>query len=691
MSATGDDDPDRSEGAGPGDADRYRLGVLFVHGIGHQRRGDTLVRWTEALLGWCDRRWPSPIHATPRDARLDDPQIPPHVAVRMLVGGEASEWLFAEAWWAKSLATPTFLELVNWSFRVVPWSFASHASTALHRNTARIGEAAWWSKPFWAARLVLVAGTGLVLALLAFPIVLVGLVVMTLLGLLPIPTVRTLVRRTQRLIAGTVGDAMVLLESPVQAAAVLGGVRRDLDWLTGRCRSIVVVGHSQGAAIAVEALRSYPADGSGPQEDQQDRQEDQENRQEDQENRREGRCSLFTFGSGVQKLESLRALRDSRSRWVPWAATAVVLTLAAAGGLLVRRLLDGSISGREIAGGLGTILVGLGVVVGTTVLMSLRSMGELRRSLEEHRTEIDRKYFALEDDVGPALGPSVSDRLEALGYRGPRIDDRWALPEPEKRWWEDVDWTYFAGIAIFLSFQEFFRRFADLSLVSWLTFLGLVLFLLAVAYVVHRIPPGQVLDAPRSISSWTDVYASADPIPNGPLLQAPVRRWEGDRRVATSQRVWNLRSFVTDHSQYWQNTDTFVPRLVRVLCDEAGSPLPGLTDEVLEAADRSRRRRVAVLKYLRIAVVGAAIGGLIVLRGRLDEIGQRTLDRSVDALGAIPFGLERLLPDTPGDTTLYGMGAGLVVATAVAAYHALFLVWRGWNGAMARRFQPGAS
>jgi hypothetical protein len=110
-----------------------------------------------------------------------------------------------------------------------------------------------------------------------------------------------------------------------------------------------------------------------------------------------------------------------------------------------------------------------------------------------------------------------------------------------------------------------------------------------------------------------------------------------------------------------------------------------LTEEFFDGADRRRRQRVAVLKYLRVAMVLAAIGGLIVLRDHLDEIGQQTFDWTFDALGAIPLGLERLLPDSPGDKTLYGLGVGLVVAIVVATYYALFLIWRGWNGAMARR------
>lgn len=56
-------------------------------------------------------------------------------------------------------------------------------------------------------------------------------------------------------ITATLGDAYVLVSSPIQKAAAIRKVLDGIDWLEQHCDSIVVVAHSQGAAIASEALR----------------------------------------------------------------------------------------------------------------------------------------------------------------------------------------------------------------------------------------------------------------------------------------------------------------------------------------------------------------------------------------------------------------------------------------------------
>ena len=51
-----EDDEDRPEGNGPdGNTGLHDLGVLFVHGIGTQRRGETLSRCTGALYRWLEK------------------------------------------------------------------------------------------------------------------------------------------------------------------------------------------------------------------------------------------------------------------------------------------------------------------------------------------------------------------------------------------------------------------------------------------------------------------------------------------------------------------------------------------------------------------------------------------------------------------------------------------------------------
>jgi len=117
-------------------------------------------------------------------------------------------------------------------------------------------------------------------------------------GLIPIPKLRRALLNVQLRTAATLGDCYVLLARPIEAASIVSGVRRDLLWLSARCSEVVVVAHSQGGAVAHLALRGpIPA---------------------------EFRL-LFTFGSGLRKLEEARQLMKSAASFT---FAAVVLSIA---------------------------------------------------------------------------------------------------------------------------------------------------------------------------------------------------------------------------------------------------------------------------------------------------------------------------------------------------------------------------
>src|SRR5262249_59650961 len=84
-------------------------------------------------------------------------------------------------------------------------------------------------------------------------------------GLLPVPAVRRGVATVQRRLTGTVADSLVLLDSPMQAAAMAGRVEAGIGYLRDRgCRRVVVIAHSQGAELAAYALADgevEPVDG----------------------------------------------------------------------------------------------------------------------------------------------------------------------------------------------------------------------------------------------------------------------------------------------------------------------------------------------------------------------------------------------------------------------------------------------
>ena len=276
------------------------LGVLFVHGIGSQTQGRTLADWGQALVAWINR-WTQSALRDPKTATISDAFLPPHdsgpahayvdVCVPVESGTKTSHWILAEAWWASTVLPPSFSELARWAFVVVPSTIASHFLIRVRRIEITKGSpvpAVLQGLPYVRSFFSLAA------AMVAMPFLILGLALILLLGLIPINRVQELAGAVQRALANTLGDSLALLGNAVQEAAIVGGVRRDLEWLSERCKKVVVVAHSQGAAVAHFALERTTADN----------------------------VTLFvTFGSGIGKLLETRRLMnggESYRWWGPW-------------------------------------------------------------------------------------------------------------------------------------------------------------------------------------------------------------------------------------------------------------------------------------------------------------------------------------------------------------------------------------
>lgn len=98
-------------------AKQYRLGLLFVHGMGEQERGDTITQMGDALTEWL-RRWIRPPgNFTIREATLREGHETSvgttgpssHVSVVLTdADGSSQEWLLAESFWAGAFRPATF-------------------------------------------------------------------------------------------------------------------------------------------------------------------------------------------------------------------------------------------------------------------------------------------------------------------------------------------------------------------------------------------------------------------------------------------------------------------------------------------------------------------------------------------------------------------------------------------------------
>jgi hypothetical protein len=140
----------------------FRLGILFVHGIGTQPPRDTLVRWGDVLLkviGRATEEEPGRTIPIVRRANAGDRSgdKPAEVVVEFRCNDreEKEKWLLAEGWWADSFPAPTYSELVSWSFRAVPWSIALHIAQRFWQTNPKASKGAWrWAAAKAAAQLL---------------------------------------------------------------------------------------------------------------------------------------------------------------------------------------------------------------------------------------------------------------------------------------------------------------------------------------------------------------------------------------------------------------------------------------------------------------------------------------------------------------------------------------------------------
>ncbi len=105
--------------AGPDKVDH--VGVLFIHGVGSQVRGETLRAWLHPLVrllreGTSGAPHPDPVLVA---ATGEDGGGPATVELEIPAGGGrgVEHWVITEAWWAASIAPPKLGAIVSWLTR----------------------------------------------------------------------------------------------------------------------------------------------------------------------------------------------------------------------------------------------------------------------------------------------------------------------------------------------------------------------------------------------------------------------------------------------------------------------------------------------------------------------------------------------------------------------------------------------
>jgi hypothetical protein len=532
-----------------GDAPAFGRGIAYVHGVGEQKRGESLTTFAETIGLWL-QQWltgkpdadlrvtrheleppTAAVGAAISETVLTDPEdsrAPAHTVLTICRdGAEDERVLLAECWWAEAFEPPKLRELIVWILFIAPRLVMSQTSAPLRRSWRRahmvqgvIRAAFVWLRMIPQLVFLLSSFVLIPLLVLVFVAILVPAVI-------PIASLRDAARRAATLLIGYLGDSFVVAMSAVRRDLVTETVQADLDWIAKKCSTFAVVAHSQGAVISHDALARKPPPNLS---------------------------HFVTLGAGIEKLLRLRLLFHSDRGMFRWMW---ICLLAALGSVLTSFAALSAFATGHPANGL--LLV-----------------------------------------VAAASCAAVMGGGMVLAFRH--------VPGYEE--------------------------------------------------LVH-------LDGAGSQFRWLNLYASSDPVPNGPLLDER-RPW------ITECEVFNYASIIRDHTSYLKNKDDVVPRLVMTLLEQSMPEFEQDTRSLKRARTR-RRIRVRALTIGRALSLAAGIATTIVVWGSLDTFGH-TVRRHLPHLLLRPLRhLFAVLPHTLNTPEGRGTAAWIVAWLLVFAVFTLIL------------------
>lgn len=241
----------------PDRTDPETTGVIFVHGIGSQAPGETLLEWSgpiiKAITAW--RSWAAPagrdephdpVVGSVMDFTSELPTITLSIPAAQSAAGTWPEtrWILTESWWAAKVAPPSLTTMTSW---LGPQRGAEQIVAAILGNPSGSSPGL---RAFQAAVVPFVSVlSGLILTLYGF--------IRTVTRLVPIQFVKdaAILREFDDFLTGWFGDVRILLFDPAQSANIRGGLASAVTRLRDRgCIRIVVVAHSGGAMVSYLTL-----------------------------------------------------------------------------------------------------------------------------------------------------------------------------------------------------------------------------------------------------------------------------------------------------------------------------------------------------------------------------------------------------------------------------------------------------
>jgi hypothetical protein len=236
--------------------DAAKTGVVFVHGIGSQMPGETLLQWSspiiQALTAWRVNSGATDVPIDPvarAEVNFGDGlsaielRIPPATP-----RGPERRWILTEAWWASHVAPPSLGTMTSW---LGPQGASGRIVAGILGNPEAGGPVTGGLIKL--AQILLVPFVSVLVALVLTMFALFRGVS----GLIPIAAVResAILKTFDTFLTGWFGDIRILLYDPAQSANIRGGLARAVRALRAQgCGRMVIVAHSGGVMVSFLTL-----------------------------------------------------------------------------------------------------------------------------------------------------------------------------------------------------------------------------------------------------------------------------------------------------------------------------------------------------------------------------------------------------------------------------------------------------
>jgi hypothetical protein len=236
--------------------DVAKTGVVFVHGIGSQLPGETLLQWSspiiQALTAWRVNTGATDIPIDPvvraevnfgEGLSAIELRIPPAAG-----SNQERRWILTEAWWASHVAPPSLGTMTTW---LGPQGASGRIVAGILGNPEPGGPVAGGLIKL--AQILLVPFVSVLAALVLTLFALFRGVA----GFIPIAAVResAILTTFDTFLTGWFGDIRILLYDPAQSANIRGGLARAIRALRAQgCGRMVIVAHSGGVMVSFLTL-----------------------------------------------------------------------------------------------------------------------------------------------------------------------------------------------------------------------------------------------------------------------------------------------------------------------------------------------------------------------------------------------------------------------------------------------------